>query len=146
MLSDISQTAGYDFSQIVLQKNGGRYSFAGCDAVAPRLASAYFLAVLPDEAVSGMRPAETCKVWELAPGAAFDAGALDAALRDLFKESGAQYIGDFAVREAVRTSHGGSMAILSIGGALCFLGVFASGAGAALHRAAWERGGGAKEL
>ncbi len=115
VLSDISQTAGYDFSQIVLQKNGGRYSFAGCDAAAPRLASAYFLAVLPDEAVSGMRPAETCMVWKLAPGAAFDAGALDAALRDLFKESGAQYVGDFAVREAVRASHGGSMAILSIG-------------------------------
>lgn len=68
ILASYAQIGQYDFSDAQLELGGKTYKFAGISTDAPSLSNSYFIAVVPDEAVSGLTKEANCMAYNLGEG------------------------------------------------------------------------------
>ncbi len=117
ILANFPQVMGFNFSDAVLKLGRQSYSFGGILSDLPRFSFVYFLAVVPDEAVTDLPEETSCIAYDL-NGARFDAQALRAELSYTYTPENASYTTercDYQIKEYGRARMNGQNAIFVIG-------------------------------
>ena len=116
ILSNVPQLLGVDFSEARLPIAGKELAFEGISEGPPLLSYVYFLAVVPDWAVTGLRVVADCAAFNLAD-APFDAEGLRAALTYRYSATNGLYAYercDARIREYGRLQRNGVTAIFVV--------------------------------
>lgn len=116
VLAGTPQVRFCDFSEAGLTLGGTTYRYAGTMEQFPLNFFAYFVTVVPDEAVRGLRPEITGAAYDLA-SSGYDAGALADALSYPHLTQDGRYTYqrcDYQLKEEARNERNGSTAVLTI--------------------------------
>lgn len=119
ILVNAPQVMGVDFSKTVFERNGRKAGFGGITQDISLFNNAYFVVVLPDAMIEGMRVDADCAAMNL-KNEQYDAEALRAELTYLYKNSGGSFAFeyercDYQFKEYSRIYRNSTSAILIIG-------------------------------